>query len=556
MRNGDIIALEHILQHKDYFDQKLISIVTSLDSEAASQRSLNKTLTGQNQGYRKQMSNLRFKIKDLESQKYTINKKYLDAKDENDEILEELKKIQKQIDELKKENEQHRIGIKQQEKVIKRQKDIIDKLKYMNSTNSNLPSSLNILTHTKPNSQTSERMETSSNKRGGQKHHSLHKSNVKESADHINIIKVKKVPTGAVPVKNKQGMIEYYVTQEVDLLLKSVIRETRYYLEETGNELEQRIMRKYAVNPLTYSSRFKASIVYLNQKGTIPLQRLCDMMREISEGSIQLQPGTISKWCQECDRKSQKEQEEILEDILGEPLIHVDETGAKINGEPYWIHVLTNGKGSIFRITKKRGDKEKGPVKILESYTGIVEHDHFSSYKALITCIHAECNAHIDRYLKSGIDFDKNEECREMLELLHEMLHRKHVLMGEGKTKMPDTERKAYEECYIEILERGLKNYKEKQPNIEKRYEAEYVKTFRRMLAYKDDHLRFITNFLVPYSNNNAEINCRQVKAKKNASGQFVSEMGGQAYTGILSLLQTAKIRKDNALGILEQIFH
>lgn len=555
MRTSDRIANNHILQHKEYFDQKLIDININLHTEVSSLTSANTILLCSNQGYKQKITSLQVKIKDMNSQKYALNKKYLEAKNENDEILEYLKKMQKEIDELKKENEQHEKEINQQEKEIKNQKSIIDKLKYMNSTNSNLPSSMDIMGRTKAKAEASTRV-SSGRKRGGQKHHPLHKSKVTDKVDHIKTMKVKKAPTGAIPVKGEDGKINYYVTQEVDLLLKSVITETRYYIDENGKDLDKKILNKYAINPLVYSGNFKATTVYLNQKGTIPLQRLSDMIYEISKGSIQLRPGTISKWCNECHKKSEKAKEEILKDILSGALIHVDETGMKVNGEQYWIHVLTSEKGSIYLMTKTRGDKEKGPVKLLEFYSGIVLHDHFTTYQILKLCQHAECNAHIDRYLKSGIDFDHNEECQELLDLLHEMLHRKYKLIEEGKTSMPDDEIKKFEISYLEVLKRGVKSYNDKHPNIEKKYEPDFVKTFKRMIIFKEDHLRFIKNFIVPYTNNNAEKGCRAVKAKKNTSRQFVSELGGQAYVSILSLLQTSRIKNENALETLKSVFN
>lgn len=565
MKTCDKIALSHILQHKEYFDQRLIGIVENIESHDAKLNSENKKLKNDCLEFKHKTNCLKLKIKDLESQKYTINQKYLEsnqkyleAKNQNDEFLEYLKKLEKDIEELKRENENNRDIIEQQDKNIKKhekniqkQESIIKKLKHMNSTNSNLPSSMDILGHTKPKP---EKPEKAGKKRGGQKHHALHKSKLVPKADRIITKKVKKAPNGAVPVKNDNGEIEYYITQEVDLQLKSIITETRYYVDDEANELDNDTLSKYAINPLVYSGNFKATTVYLNQKGTIPLQRLCDMLDDISKGSIQLGPSTISKWCVEGHKKSEEAKKEILKDILTKGVTHVDETGMKVSGEQYWIHTITNENGSLFLMTKKRGDKEHGPIKLLESYTDVLVHDHFLPYQNLL-CQHAECNAHIDRYLKKAVDFDKHEESKELLELMHEMLHRKNELIEDGKISMPGEEINDYETRYTEILKRCLKNYTDKNPSVKKKYEPEYVKTFSRMLVFKEDHLRFIEDFRVPYTNNNAERQCRAVKAKKNVSGQFVSELGGEAYVSILSLLQTAKLKNENALETLERLF-
>lgn len=569
MMTCDRRTLNTILKHKEYFDNKLIEICSKFEKDIISLTSQNTDLKRRVQTYMKENAVLTFKMKDIKTLRIIAEDKYKVAKNENDELLDILDRLKKEIDELKKENEQQRKDIdkaieenkrqkkdiENHKKKIKEQLGLIDRLKHMNSTNSNLPSSLDIMSHTKAKSQVKLSSKTGRT-RGGQVSHSLHKSRISPKIDKVIEIRVKRAPQGAVPVFDDAQSLKYYVTQEVGLTLKSQITETRYYIDETAKKLDEVIMKKYAINPLVYSRDFKAATVYLNQKGTIPLQRLCDMMYEISKGSIQLRPGTIVNWCKECWASSKERNKEILEDILNSAIAHVDETGVKINGEQYWIQVITNDKGAIYLICKKRGDKEKGVIKLLEAYSGVLVHDHFSSYQSLDQCLHAECNAHIDRYLQGGIDFEHNEECEELLKLLHEILHRKHELEAEGKTEMSAEEITKYEVRYEGILERGIKRFEKAHPDMEKRYEPDYIKTFRRMQIYKEDHLRFMKDFKVPYTNNAAELQCRAVKGKKNISKQFVTEDGGKAYVSILSLLQTAKKRQENALETLEGMFN
>lgn len=565
MKTNDRITLNNILLHKDHFDSRLIDICQNLTVKNDVLTISNANLKKQLLKNKKKISVLELKNKDLKIQNYNNEQKYLEANKEKDDLLEYIKNLKNELNEIKKENERQKKEIekerqkidktvKENKEIIKKYKSIIKKLGGANSTNSNMPSSFDVLGRTKARAQANTRTK-SEKKRGGQKNHPLHKSKLSERVDHIRILKVKKAPAGAVPVKNEEGMVKYYVTQEVDLTLKSTITETRYYIDERAEELEKDKADKYAINPVVYSGQFKAAVVYLNQRGTVPVQRLCAMIEDISKGSIRLRAGTISKWCEECYKKSEEERSRILKEILEGPLVHVDETGMKVSGKPYWIHTITNEKGAVFFMTKRRGDEERGAIGKLKEYRGIVMHDHFLSYLKL-PCTHAECNAHIDRYLKSGIDFDKNEECEEMLELLHKMLGRKRELITCGEGWMTDEEIREYKARYEEILKRGLKNYYAKNPDIKKKYEPDYVKTFKRMLVYEEEHLRFITDFRVPYSNNAAEQQCRVVKTKKKTSTQFVSENGGESYVGILSLLQTAKIKNENALEALERVFH
>lgn len=549
MMTRERITLNNILQHKEYFDSKLVEISQHLIVQNTALITENNKLKCSNQELKKKYSEEQFKVKDIKNQKYSLDKKNKELEKDKNDILEYLREIQEELNNLRKQNEQ-------QEKEIDYQRGIIDKMKHMNSTNSNLSPSMDVMSRTKAKAQANTREKTGK-KRGGQANHPVHKSKIAEKADHIINISVKKAPAGAVPVKDEEGNIIYYVTQEVDLSIKKTITETRYYVdEEEGKQLDKAIMSKHAINPLVYSAAFKAATVYLNQKGTIPLQRLSDMMYELSGGSIQLCPSTISKWCQECHKKSSAERERILKEILSDPLVHVDETGFKVNGEQYWIHVITNKKGSIFLITKSRGDKENGTIKYLRLYTGYLMHDHFAPYQCLDLCTHVECNAHIDRYMISGRDFDKNEECAEILGLMHEILHRKKKLIADGINCISEEKMGDYERKFQEILKRGLEKCEEKYKDMETKYIPQFVNTFKRMLKDKDDYLMYMKDFIVPYTNNDAERQCRAVKAKKKISGQFVTESGGEAYVSILSLLQTAKLKNENALKVLQNVFH
>ncbi len=52
------------------------------------------------------------------------------------------------------------------------------------------------------------------------------------------------------------------------------------------------------------------------------------------------------------------------------------------------------------------GDHENGLLDLLKDYSHNLIHDHFIPYYTYLPhAIHCECNDHIRRYLKAGIDF-------------------------------------------------------------------------------------------------------------------------------------------------------
>lgn len=64
----------------------------------------------------------------------------------------------------------------------------------------------------------------------------------------------------------------------------------------------------------------------------------------------------------------------------------------------------------------------------------------------------------------------------------------------------------------------------------------------------------YVTDFRVPYTNNEAERGCRVIKTKKNVSRQFKSKEGADAYASMMTVIMTARKRKENVLKTMEGI--
>ncbi len=562
MKYNDKRTLEAILSHKEYFDQKLVEIVQNLKGQNQSLSDTIKTKDSKIQTLNHRVINANLKISDLKSINKTLQMKKKEADDKVNDFEEMLRQLQKEIEEIKKENDANiveirkmRIEADKNKKEIERQKKIINKLQGVNSTNSNNPSSSDVLSHTIPKERKSiNSRKKSSLPRGGQKGHQVHLSSL-SNADVIEKVIVKKAPNGAEAVKDDKGNIVYYRTQEVDFVMEGRIVETQYYIDsENGTEMPDEIMNRYKINPLSYTACFKSAMIYLNHKGTIPLYRLSEIINDLSDGKIDVKPSTIIKWEKEFLKLGKEKQESLLTEIKEGKVVHVDETSVRINTELYWLHTISNEKGIYYTLTKNRCDPEVGPLNKLESFTNILVHDHLKSYYRLENCQHAECNAHIQRYLQSGIDFENSEACSQIMDILKMSLHRKHELQKLGYKRMPEEEINDIIERIQNIMHEEMKKYQAEHIDIPKKYEASYIKLFRRMMEYMDEHMLFLRDFDVPYTNNEAERCCRKIKTKKNASNQFVSKESAEAYASIMTVIETARRKGNNPLHEMEKI--
>ena len=238
-----------------------------------------------------------------------------------------------------------------------------------------------------------------------------------------------------------------------------------------------------------------------------------------------------------------------------ERILHVDETGWKINGTRAWLHVIVSEQRAFFIVTEKRKDTEKGPLGILNDYEGCLIHDHYKAYYDLKSCDHGECNAHILRYLKEGAELDKNEACARMMELIQNMIHEKKELVRHRIMKMDEKQISSYEERYMEILNDELEKYaSEHQKKVAAKYVPGYIKLMKRMVEYKEEHLRFIKDFTVPSDNNIAERQMRPTKAKKKISGQSLSLETANYFAAIHTVVQTCSLQKKNTLEDIKAI--
>src|SRR5260370_39855925 len=73
----------------------------------------------------------------------------------------------------------------------------------------------------------------------------------------------------------------------------------------------------------------------------------------------------------------------------------------------------------------------------------------------------------------------------------------------------------------------------------------------RRLHQFKDDVLRFLVDFDVPFTNNLAEQALRMMKVKMKISGAFRTVEGAQAFAALRSVIASARKQGHNILAIL-----
>ena len=230
---------------------------------------------------------------------------------------------------------------------------------------------------------------------------------------------------------------------------------------------------------------------------------------------------------------------------------HLDETGFRVAGKGQWLHTASTAALTSYRVSAKRGDLPKG------LRGGVIVHDHFKPYYALPGVRHALCNAHHLRELKALIDIDKEQWAGQMRDLLVDANESVRAAVALGATELPALVLRTLIKRYNAIVRRGLAFHRDLPPlarQIGARGRAPHRPGHNlliRLHKFKGDVLRFLYDFAVPFTNNEAERDLRMMKIKMKISGGFRTTAGARTFACLRSVISTARKQGWNILHTL-----
>lgn len=233
--------------------------------------------------------------------------------------------------------------------------------------------------------------------------------------------------------------------------------------------------------------------------------------------------------------------------------MHFDETGIYVNKKREWLHVASTRELTYYEHHANRGKKAIEEIGILPNFKGTAVHDGYTSYK----CNHALCNAHILRDLNGISEMHQQEWSKEMKGLLLEI--KKEVdLKKETGALMSQGEIESFENKYDEIIKGGIEeDYAQniKLYTYDNKKRSPGLNLLNRLRKHKEQFLRFMYDFNVPFDNNQAERDLRMSKVKQKISGTFRSVEGARAFTRIRGYISTIRKQGKNAMDCLKSVF-
>lgn len=237
---------------------------------------------------------------------------------------------------------------------------------------------------------------------------------------------------------------------------------------------------------------------------------------------------------------------------------HFDETGGRVKGKLWWIHVAATDRYTLYHLDPRRGKTAMDAAGVLPTFTGVAIHDGLAAYRGYTAAEHGLCNVHHLRELAGMSELTGQGWPTQLAELLVEMNRAVEVARAGGAHALPANRLAHYGRRYDALVAAGkeLNPPPARTPGQRGRpARGPAGSLLARLATHRADVLRFATDLRVPFTNNQAERDVRMVKLQQKISGGWRSQTGAESFLATRSYLSTARKHGQQAMDVLRALF-
>jgi transposase len=314
--------------------------------------------------------------------------------------------------------------------------------------------------------------------------------------------------------------------------------------------------------PVRYGAGVRSVVAYLMGYQLLPYERCAETMDDLFNSH--LSAGTLTTIFKECARELTEPLLLIKEGLRKSEVMGVDETNLRVKQKQEWVHVSSTEHLTLLCHDKRRGTAAIEQIGILSGYKGVAVHDGFTAYDQYRQCQHSLCNAHILRELNYVIETSKPDWAKELKQLLLDIKAAVAVASEGGKRRLAVRQEKEFLSRYERIVAEAGKLYQplkrqkcrsKTRRSRESPIVAAARKLVNRLVARRDEILLFMTDFRVPFDNNQAERDLRMLKVKQKISGCFRTDKGAEEFCRMRSYISTMKKQGHSVMDTIRSVF-
>jgi len=299
-----------------------------------------------------------------------------------------------------------------------------------------------------------------------------------------------------------------------------------------------------------YGPSVLARALYLHDYQLLPYARTTEAMKELF--GCALSSGTLSTAVRQCASGLVETELKIKRGWRRSSVIHADETGLRVGGRLHYVHVASNSRLTHYGADARRGKGAMDDIGILPKYRGTCVHDGWLSYTFYPKSRHALCGAHLLRELVyfEELGAETKVWASPLKELLLEMKAEVERVCAEGGQRLAAEKLATLTANYDRLIGEGLKA--PPPLDVPEGVQKQGRNLLLRLERRKEEVLRFVTDFSVPFDNNQAERDIRMIKLQQKTSGCFRTEEGARQFCRIRSYLSTMRKQGRGVLHSLE----
>jgi len=140
----------------------------------------------------------------------------------------------------------------------------------------------------------------------------------------------------------------------------------------------------------------------------LPYRKITQVLKELA--GLEVSPGALAQSLQRLSQWLNVEQETILTAIRAGPVVHIDETGWRLDGKNHWLWAFVNEKLAYYRIERSRGRRIVKDT-LGDNYHGTIITDFYGVYFNL-PYKRQKCLVHLLRELHKTAQHDTSRKYR------------------------------------------------------------------------------------------------------------------------------------------------